>query len=154
MSNKEPVEPKVLVIDAYPLNLELILEVLKAAGFNAEGAGNGNEAIVKADKELYDLVLTGIKLSGIEGTEVVKLLKRKPQYKQVPVIAFTGYAMKEDRERFLSAGFDDYISKPISVHDLKKILEKYKTTFIKNYKANDNYCYQNKIKTEGSLEEL
>ncbi len=129
MANKGFVEeasaPKVLVADAYPLNLELTVEVLTAAGFIAEGAGDGNEAIAKAEKGIYDLVLTEIKLPGISGTEVVKLLKSKPVYKYVPVIALTACAMKGDRERFLASGFDDYIPKPIGVHDFMERMGKF-----------------------------
>lgn len=121
--------PKVLVADAYPLNMELTLEILKAQGFIAEGAEGGREAIAKAEKGIYDLVLTEIKLPGISGTEVVKLLKSKQVYKQVPVIALTACAMKGDRERFLAAGFDDYIPKPIDVHDfMERMGEFYKFT--------------------------
>lgn len=117
---------KALMVDGDQLNLELELEMLDAAGFTAEGAQDGEEVIKKIDTEIYDLILTEIRLYGMDGIELRKIIKSKPVYKRVPVIALTAYAMKGDKERFLSAGFDDYISKPIDVHDFMKRVEKYK----------------------------
>ncbi len=117
---------KALMVDGDQLNLELELEMLDAAGFTAEGAQDAAEVIKKIDTEIYDLILTEIRLYGMDGIELRKIVKSKPVYKRVPVIALTAYAMKGDKERFLSAGFDDYISKPIDVHDFMKRVEKYK----------------------------
>lgn len=117
---------KALMVDGDQLNLELELEMLDAAGFTAEGAQDGAEVIKKIDTEIYDLILTEIRLYGMDGIELRKIIKSKPVYNRVPVIALTAYAMKGDKERFLSAGFDDYISKPIDVHDFMKRVEKYK----------------------------
>ncbi|MDP2841156.1 MAG: response regulator, partial [Candidatus Methanoperedens sp.] len=97
---------KALVVDGDQLNLELELEILDAAGFTAEGAQDGAEVIKKIDTEIYDLILTEIRLYGMDGIELRKIIKSKPVYKRVPVIALTAYAMKGDKERFLSAGFD------------------------------------------------
>jgi len=58
-------------------------------------------------------------------TEAMKLIKSKPEYKDKPVIALTAFAMNGDKEKFLSDGFDDYISKPINVSEFLKKVEKY-----------------------------
>ncbi len=115
---------KVLVVEDNPLNMELVLEILRAQGYTAHEAIDGEEAIGKADKEAYDLILMDIELPGMDGVEVAKIIKRK--YKNLPIIALTSYAMKGDRERFLAAGFDEYVSKPLEVIDFIKRLEKYK----------------------------
>lgn len=117
---------KVLVVEDSPLSMELALDILYAQGFTACGAENGKEAIKMVEKEIYDLILMDIELPDMDGVAVTKIIKSKPEYKNVPVIALTAYAMKGDRERFLGEGFDDYISKPIGVDDFMRRMEKYR----------------------------
>lgn len=117
---------KVLVVENDPLNMELVLEIVKALGFKADEAENGEEAIQKTKSKLYDLMLMDIGLPGMDGIETLGKIKTNPRYKQVPAIALTSYAMKGDRERFLEAGFDDYIPKPLDVPDFMRRLEKYR----------------------------
>ncbi len=117
---------KVLVVEDTPLNMELILEILDGQGFIVESAEDGEKAIKMAEKQVYDMILMDIELPGIDGIEVTRIIKSKPPYKDVPVIALTAYAMKGDKERLLGKGFHDYISKPIDVPDLIKRLEKYR----------------------------
>ncbi len=116
----------VLVVEDNPLNTELVCEILSAQGFSTERAVDGEEAIKKAEKEKFDLIIMDIALPGMDGIEVTKIIKSKPNYKFVPVIALTAYAMKGDRERFIEAGFDDYVPKPIDVSEFMKIIRKYK----------------------------
>ncbi len=117
---------KVLVVEDNPFNMELVLEILDGMGFGATGAVNGAEAIKNVEKEVYDLVLMDIELPGMDGVAISKIIRSRPQYKNVPMIALTAYAMKGDKERFLAAGFDDYISKPLDVPDFMKRMEKYR----------------------------
>ncbi len=117
---------KVLVVEDTPLNMELILEILDGQGFTVDSAEDGEKALRLAENEVYDLVLMDIELPGMDGIEVARIIKSKPAYKDIPVIALTAYAMKGDRERLLSKGFYDYISKPIDVPDFIKRLEKYR----------------------------
>ena len=117
---------KVLVVEDTPLNMELVLEILGAQGFTTDRAENGEEAIKKADTDIYDLILMDISLPGIDGIKATRIIKSKPAYKNVPVIALTAFAMKGDKERLLGDGFDDYISKPIDVPEFIKRMEKYR----------------------------
>jgi CheY-like chemotaxis protein len=116
---------KVLVVEDKQFNMELVLEILDM-GYMAAGATTGAEAIKNMENEVYDLILMDIELPGMDGISIQKILKNNPKYKNVPIIALTAYAMKGDRERFLAAGFDDYISKPINMDDFIKRLEKYR----------------------------
>lgn len=118
---------KILVVDSNPINMELTLEILNSMGFVAEGTEDGKEAIRKAEMEPYDLILTEIMLSGVDGIELRKIIKAKVVNNNTPVIALTAYALKGDKERFLGAGFDDYIAKPIDVIEFTKRMEKYKS---------------------------
>ena len=115
---------KVLVVEDNPLNMELVLEILIMNDVTHDKALDGKEAVRKAEKQSYDLILMDIELPGIDGVEAAKIIKNKS--KNVPIIALTSYAMKGDRERFLEAGFDDYISKPLDLGEFLKKLEKYR----------------------------
>lgn len=117
---------KVLVVEDNPINMELVIELLSTQGFNAIGVENGEEAIKQTEKEVYDLVLMDIELPGMDGIEVARIIRNRSPYEDVPVIALTAFAMKGDKERLLSSGFDDYISKPIDVPGFLKKLEKYR----------------------------
>jgi len=113
---------KVLVVEDNPINMELVMEILTANGFSAEGAVNGEEAVARVENKAYDIVLMDIELPGMDGVEATRLIKKK--HKNLPVIALTSYAMKGDRDRFLAVGFDDYISKPLDVADFINKLNK------------------------------
>ena len=116
----------VLVVEDNPLNMELVIEILKSLGFVVSGAINGEEAIKMADKEHYDLILMDIELPGMDGISAIRIIKSKPGYNNVPNIALTAFAMKGDWEKFLAAGFDDYMAKPIDVPGFMKQMQKYK----------------------------
>ncbi len=115
---------KVLVVEDNPLNMELVIEILTSRGFTVHEAIDGEEAIKKAETGEYDLILMDIELPGMDGVEVTKIIKTKD--KKLPIVALTSYAMKGDKERFLKAGFDEYMSKPLDVSDFLKRLEKYR----------------------------
>jgi two-component system cell cycle response regulator DivK len=117
---------KVLVVEDNSLNLELVLDILDAMGFEARGVEEGKEALGIIENEQYDLVLMDIELPGMNGIEVMENIKKKKSYEKVPVIALTAYAMKGDKERLIASGFDDYMAKPIDVGEFIKKLEKYK----------------------------
>ncbi len=113
---------KALIVEDNPINMELVLEILTANGISADEAVNGEDAIAMVEKETYDLVLMDIELPGIDGVEATKLMKSK--HKNLPILALTSYAMKGDRERFIAAGFDDYISKPLDVNSfIEKLIK-------------------------------
>ena len=115
---------RLLIVEDNPLNMELVFEISEAQGFIADRVENGEDALKRVDNEYYDLILMDIELPGIDGIEVTRIIKSK--YKGIPIIALTSYAMKGDKERFLAAGFDEYVSKPIDVLDFTRRLRKYK----------------------------
>jgi two-component system cell cycle response regulator DivK len=117
---------KVLVVEDSHYNMELVVEVLDDMGFMTAGVTNGSEAIKNTETEVYDLVLMDIELPGMDGITIQTILRNNPKYKTIPIIALTAYAMKGDKERFLAAGFNDYISKPINIADFTQRLEKYR----------------------------
>ena len=105
---------KALIVEDNPINMELVLEILTSNGIGADEAVNGEEAIEMVEKNTYDLVLMDIELPGMDGVDTTKIIKSR--HKNMLILALTSYAMKGDRERFIAAGFDDYIAKPIDVN--------------------------------------
>ena len=116
---------EVLVVEDDILNLKLICEILRTEGYTVNHAMNGIDAIDMAKKMPYDLILMDIQLPGMDGIEATGIIKNMPNFKKVPIVALTAYAMGGDKERFLAAGLDDYISKPLNLSDFIKKLEKY-----------------------------
>lgn len=116
---------KVLIVEDNPMNMELVQDLLRNQGYVTYEAVDGEQALKYIEAgEIYDLILMDIELPGMNGIEVTKLIKAK--YKDLPIIALTAYAMKGDKERFLAAGFEEYIPKPLDMEDFIKRLEKYK----------------------------
>jgi len=105
----------ILIVDDNEKNVKLARDVLRFAGFRTLEAGTGEDGVALATEHLPDVVLMDIRLPDIEGTEAVARLKAEPATAAIPVVALTSFAMKGDRERFLAAGFDGYLEKPIDV---------------------------------------
>ena len=117
---------KIQVVEDTPLNMELLLELIEAQGFEVDGAEDAKLALEKVEKNAYDLIIMDIELPGMNGVEAARIIKKKPEYRTVPIIAQTAYAMKGDKEKFIEAGFDEYVSKLIDVPDFMKLLEKFR----------------------------
>ena len=114
---------KVLVVDDNPVSRELIREVLASPDLRISEAANGKEALQRILDEMPDLVLLDILMPGLSGYEVLHRIKGDPLLDRTLVLAFTAFAMPEDREKALAAGFDGYVTKPINASDLRKQIE-------------------------------
>jgi signal transduction histidine kinase/CheY-like chemotaxis protein len=114
----KPALKNVLYVEDDFLSQEIIAVFLRDI-CNIEIAGNGQVALNMIDQKTYDLILMDMNLGKeISGVDVINEMKKKENYKKVPVIAVTAYAMKGDREEFLELGCCDYISKPINRQSL------------------------------------
>jgi two-component system, cell cycle response regulator DivK len=109
---------RVLVVEDNDKNMKLFRDVLAATGYRTLEATTGREAIDLASEHAPDLVLMDIQLPDLDGTQALQRLRADARTAAIPVVALTAQAMQGDRERFLSAGFDGYVSKPVNVHDL------------------------------------
>jgi len=112
---------RILVVDDNRINLELIRSALSPLGFEIYTALSGEDALDEFRRHEPDCVLMDIQLPGIDGTETMRRI-RAISGRRVPVIALTAYAMKGDRQGFLEAGFDEYISKPVDIGALHEMV--------------------------------
>ena len=105
----------ILVVEDNERNLKLLRDVLEYAGYDVRVARTAEDGITSAVSEPPDLVLMDLQLPGIDGMEALRRLRESSRTADIPVVAVTAQAMKQDRERALDAGFNGYVEKPISV---------------------------------------
>lgn len=113
----------VLIVDDNRINLELAQAILENAGHEVRIAADADEALAAIAAERPGLILMDVQLPGIDGLALTRRLKSDPATRAVPIVALTAYAMKGDAEKAREAGCDGYISKPIEVRTLPKIVE-------------------------------
>jgi CheY-like chemotaxis protein len=114
---------RVLVADDNPAGRELVRESLAEHVSSILEASDGREALDKIREMLPDLVLLDIQMPELDGYAVLREIRSDPALQGLRVVALTAFAMQGDRERALEAGFDDYLTKPVAVANLKALLE-------------------------------
>lgn len=117
----------ILVAEDNPVTQRLILLMLEKIGHRGVIARNGEEAISIARRGSIDMVLMDVEMPGYSGLDATRAIRETEAAMQthLPIIAMTAHALKRDRERCLAAGMDAYLSKPIRVEDLKRIIGKF-----------------------------
>lgn len=108
---------QILIVEDNPKNMKLVRDLLQHHGYATVGAPSAEEALAAVANRAPDMILMDIALPGMDGFEALRRLKADRHTNRIPVCALTAFAMDEDRERCLSAGFDGYLVKPISVND-------------------------------------
>jgi CheY-like chemotaxis protein len=114
---------RVLVADDNPAGRELVRETLGDHTATIDEAADGREALRKIREAPPDLVLLDIQMPIMDGFAVLREIRRDPALRSLRVVALTAFAMQGDRERALEAGFDDYVTKPITLAKLKSQLD-------------------------------
>ncbi|MFN8374624.1 MAG: response regulator [Anaerolineae bacterium] len=109
---------KILCVEDNPQNMRLVRKMLGSVGYNILEASDGLSGLRIAAEEMPDLILMDINLPDIDGMEATQRIKADTLLAHIPVIALTANAMPGDRERFLQAGCDGYLSKPITKSEL------------------------------------
>jgi len=120
--------PKVLVVEDNDMNMQLVEYLLEEGGYEIVKATSGEEALSiarDASSKAPDLILMDIHLPGMDGLSVVREIKSDSRMSGVPILALTAHAMRGDKDRFLEAGCDGYISKPIDVKTFLSSIEQY-----------------------------
>jgi len=119
-----PVEvPRILVADDNAINRRVAGLILKAAGFTVDMAANGTEAVAAHTSRPYDLILMDSQMPVMDGFEATRCIRQLDQQQPV-IIAITANALTGERERCLSRGMDDYLSKPFTAEQLRTAVHK------------------------------
>jgi two-component system cell cycle response regulator DivK len=108
----------ILIVEDNEKNMKLARDVLQFSGFRTLEAVTAGQGLTLAAEHHPDLILMDIQLPDMDGTTALRRLRDDSTTATIKVVALTAFAMKDDRERFVSAGFDGYLSKPISVREL------------------------------------
>ena len=116
---------RILIVEDNELNLKLFRDLLGAHGFETFETKDGLNVPTLAREVRPDLILMDIQLPEISGFDITRNLKQEPDLKDIPVIAVTAFAMKDDEERILKAGCEAYISKPISIMPFLQTIERF-----------------------------
>jgi CheY-like chemotaxis protein len=116
----------ILVVEDNDMNMQLVEFLLEEGGYSIVKATSGEEALtLTRDGTAPDLILMDIHLPGMDGLSVVRAMKADTRTARIPILALTAHAMRGDRDRFLEAGCDGYISKPIDVKTFLSSIEQY-----------------------------
>ena len=116
---------QILVVEDNEKNMKLFRDVLDASGYRTLEAATGERAVELVFEHRPDLVLMDIQLPDIDGIEALSRLRADDRTASVPVLALTAQAMEGDRERFLAAGFDGYLSKPVDIAEFVATIKRY-----------------------------
>ena len=136
---------RILLAEDNIVNQQVAIGILNKLGLRADAVANGAEVVTAAKTLPYDLILMDVQMPVMDGLEATKIIRNYEleitnmaktgdspsplvihnSSFQIPIIAMTAHAMQGDREKFLAAGMTDYISKPVSLHELVDRLEKW-----------------------------
>ncbi len=122
-----PLSPakKILIVEDNELNLKLLNDILEVHGYDTMVSDSGTTALALARQFHPDLILLDIQLPDISGMDVARHLKADEQTRDIPVVAVTAFAMSGDRRMILDSGCDDYVAKPINIHDFLALVSRY-----------------------------
>lgn len=115
----------ILYIEDNPLNIRLVRKILVSAGYQVLEAVSGIDGVKLAAQQPPDLILMDINLPDIDGIEATARIKALPHLSQIPVVALTANSMHGDRERFLAAGCDGYVAKPVARNELLMVIQQF-----------------------------
>jgi len=122
-----PVEAlHVLVVEDNPINMKLVERLLRKRGHRLELASGGRQAVELVSGQRYDVVLMDVQMPDVDGLEATRQIRAAEarEGRHTPIVAMTAHAMAGDRERFLAAGMDEYLAKPIEVGALNRVIER------------------------------
>jgi len=119
------VKDKIMIVEDNQLNMKLFRDLLESNKYKVHGIYEGTNLIEETAKFKPDLILMDIQLPEVSGFELIYTLKHHDDFKDIPIIAVTAFAMKNDEEKILQSGCESYISKPISIVPFMQTIDKY-----------------------------
>jgi CheY-like chemotaxis protein len=115
---------RALLAEDNEVNQLVARKFLEKAGLRVDIANNGLEAIKRLERDVFDVVLMDIQMPVMDGLEATRIIRKRPELANIPIVAMTAHAMAGDREISLEAGMSDHVTKPIDFAELFSLLEK------------------------------
>jgi CheY-like chemotaxis protein len=112
-----------LVVDDVADVTEMLAVLMTHAGYEVSTASSAQEALALAREHQFDVVISDIGMPEMNGYELAKAIRLLPGYKTVPMVAVTGYSMFDDRNRSLTSGFTEHVTKPIDPRAFLELIE-------------------------------
>jgi signal transduction histidine kinase/CheY-like chemotaxis protein len=123
---------RILLVDDNAINQKVAVRILQQLGYQPTVAGNGREALNALERQMFDLVFMDVMMPELDGLEATKLIRKRqangdhPHFQtHIIIVAMTAHAMAGDREKCMTAGMDDYLSKPVRPKDVRDMIEKW-----------------------------
>ena len=124
---------RILLAEDNTINQKVALRMLERLGYEAAVAKNGHEVLDALQDHPYDIILMDVQMPDMDGLTATTFIRKNEHLLQQPyIIALTANALKGDRERFLAAGMNDYLSKPVRLDELAAALENYRLQIVHN----------------------
>ena len=115
----------ILIVEDNENNCRLLKDLLSFHGYEIAVASDGQEGVALARKLMPDLILMDIQMPGMDGMTASDILKSDPATSGLKIVALTSFAMQGDKEKFLAAGFDGYLAKPINTRELPDLVRQW-----------------------------
>jgi two-component system cell cycle response regulator DivK len=116
---------RILIIEDNANNMILLRDILAFHGYDVAVASDGKDGVLLARELMPDLILMDIQMPGMDGMTAGQILKGDPATSGLKIIALTSFAMQGDREKFIAAGFNGYLSKPINTRELPGLVQQW-----------------------------
>ena len=111
-------QPKILIVDDTPTNVKLLVELLGSQGYTLVTAASAAEALALVEKDPPDLVLVDVVMPGMDGFELCRELRTRPQTALLPIVMVTAMYPSDARVRGIEAGADDFLTQPVNKAEL------------------------------------
>ena len=121
-SGKQSKSISILLVDDNLINQKVMARLLENESYRVSLASNGREAIAKIQHEAFDIVLMDMQMPEMTGIDATRIIREEMGLTELPIVALTANAMKEDMEKCLAAGMNDFISKPMDPADVKALI--------------------------------
>ncbi len=118
---------RILVAEDLAINQLIAVRMLERLGYHVALAANGQEVLEKLKLERFDLILMDCQMPQMDGYEASRAIRSSasPEWSKIPIVAFTANTNPGDRERCLNSGMNDYVTKPVAVEDLARVLNRW-----------------------------
>ena len=116
---------RILVVDDEDVLRDMLGDALRLSGFEVLEAADGSKALTLLQKEAVDLIVSDVNMPGMDGTETLQRIRAMPGRTRLAVIAMTADATEEHRRRYLAAGMDGYLAKPLTPESVAEMLARY-----------------------------